>query len=222
MNVLGFDTSTAATAACVLRSDGESFERVPAPEDLHRAPAHARELLPAIHRVMRESGLGWAGLDLVGVCVGPGSFTGVRVGVTTARSLAQAQGLPLRGVSSLAALAAGSGATRSLPVLDARRGEVFAALFAGGSELWPPSVMAPDELARRCEQLPEAPVGVGDGSLRFRSMLEAAGVRVAPEDSPLHVVRAVQVCRLAARADGPSGEEIVPLYLRDPDARPAR
>ena len=126
MSLLGFDTSTAASSACVLRSDGVAFELTPAPERLSRPPAHASELMPAVAEVMDRAGLGWDDLEAIAVGVGPGAFTGLRIGVTTARALAHAAGLPLRPVSSLAALAAGIDADERLAVIDAKRGELFA------------------------------------------------------------------------------------------------
>lgn len=220
MNVLGFDTSTAATAACVIRADEAVFEQVPNPAELLARPGHTRELMPAVARLMGEAGLGFGDLDLIGLSLGPGSFTGLRVGAATARGLAHAHGTPVRGVSSLAALAAGAEAPTVLALLDARRGELFAGLFEHHDERWPPFAAAPEELLRRVRTLPDAPLAVGDGSLRFREMLESSGVRVAPEGSPLHVVRALHVCRLSRRvADEPS-RDVVPTYLRDPDARP--
>jgi hypothetical protein len=107
MNVVGFDTSTAATSACAIREDGRWFERRPDPSALFAPPNHAAELLPALVAVMDEAGLDWPEVDVLALGVGPGTFTGLRIGVATARSLAYAAGLELRPVSSLAALAEG-------------------------------------------------------------------------------------------------------------------
>ena len=107
MSLLGFDTSTAASSACILRADGEVFEATPPARRLGGQPAHASELLPAVADVMDRAGADWGELEAIAVGVGPGAFTGLRIGVTTARALAHAAGLPLRPVSSLAALAAG-------------------------------------------------------------------------------------------------------------------
>ncbi|HKP91806.1 MAG TPA: tRNA (adenosine(37)-N6)-threonylcarbamoyltransferase complex dimerization subunit type 1 TsaB, partial [Thermoleophilaceae bacterium] len=87
MNVLGLDTSTAASAACVLRSDGEAFEAVPAVEELGAPPAHSRDLLRRAHETLERAGLGFADLDAVAIGAGPGTFTGLRVGIATARAL---------------------------------------------------------------------------------------------------------------------------------------
>src|SRR4030095_2578353 len=107
---------------------------------------HATELMPAVVKVMDRAGLDFGDLDAIAVGVGPGTFTGLRIGIATARALATAAELPLRRVSSLAALAEGIDAQLSLPLIDARRGEVFAALFDGERELWPPFAAAPEDL----------------------------------------------------------------------------
>jgi tRNA threonylcarbamoyladenosine biosynthesis protein TsaB len=223
VNLLGLDTSTAAAAACVLRADGEAFEDPPDPAALGRPPAHASELMPAVARVMDRAGLDWPELDAVAVGVGPGSFTGLRIGVATARALARASGLQLRPVSSLAALAEGIDTGSDfvvLPLIDAKRGELFAAAYERGRELWAPFAARPEEVARRVREAGLAPLAAGDGSIRFRRVLEAAGIRIAPDGSDAHVVRALHVCRLAATAPSESPEVVVPEYLRAPDAKP--
>jgi tRNA threonylcarbamoyladenosine biosynthesis protein TsaB len=235
VTILGFDTSTAASTAAVLRADGEAFEVAPAPARLAERPAHAAELLPAVAEAMRLAGVGFADLDAIAVGVGPGGFTGLRIGVATARALAKARGLPLRPVGSLAALAAGMPEGGRLALIDAKRGEVYAALYDGDAEVWPPFAATPDALLARLRadcpgfsvhttqnpgQPPgaAAPLAAGDGSLRFRDQLEAAGVAVAPPESPLHVVRAASLCRLAVGAPDAAPEQVRPDYLREPDA----
>jgi tRNA threonylcarbamoyladenosine biosynthesis protein TsaB len=220
VNLLGLDTATAATAACLLRSDGEAFEVVPEPAALFHRPAHARELMPALARVVDEAGLTFAELGAVAVGRGPGKFTGLRIGVATARAIAVARSLPVHGVSSLAALASGAKAPWTLAVIDARRGEVFAALYEGDEERWPPFVARPEQLAERMRAQPETLVAVGDGAVRFRTELEAAGARVPAGDDPRHVVRALHVCRLGRKLPPAAPEAILPDYLRTPDAVP--
>ena len=220
MNLLGIDTSTSATAACVLRADGRSFEVEPGPAALAARPAHAQELMPAVARVMDDAGLAYGDLGAIAVGVGPGTFTGLRIGVATARALAGAAGVELRPVSSLAALAAGIDAPLRLPLIDARRGELFAALHEEEEEVWPPFAAAPDQLAARVREAGVTPRAAGDGSIRFREVLETAGIRVEPDAARSHVVRGLHVCRLGADAPGGSPEAVLPEYLRLPDAKP--
>jgi tRNA threonylcarbamoyladenosine biosynthesis protein TsaB len=222
VNVLGFDTSSAASTACVLRDDGEAFEVTAAATRLADPPAHARELLPAVADALERSGLGWEALDAVAVGVGPGAFTGLRIGVTTARALAHARGLELRPVGSLTALAEGIDAPLRLPLIDAKRGEVFAALYDDGDEAWEPFAAPPEVVAERLQAGGLTPLAAGDGSVRFRDALEAAGARVEPDGAAAHVVRALHVCRLAATVAPKPPEAVLPLYLRQPDAKPAQ
>ena len=220
MTILGFDTSTAASTAAVLRSDGELFESVPPPARLAEPPAHARELLPAVNDVMKRADVGFGELDAIAVGVGPGTFTGLRIGVATARALAKANDKPVRGVSSLAALADGMTAGARLPLIDAKRGEVYAALFDQEEERWAPFVARIDAVVERLREAGRTPAAAGDGSLRFRDELETAGVAVAPAESPSHVVSAGHLCRRARGTPDVLPEQVVPNYLREPDAVP--
>jgi tRNA threonylcarbamoyladenosine biosynthesis protein TsaB len=223
--VLGFDTSTNATSVCVLRDDGTAFEHVPETARLFDRPGHAAELMPAVARTMGDAGVDWDDLSAIAVGVGPGTFTGLRIGIATARALAHARGIALHPVSSLAALADPLERGRPrLPVIDARRGELFAALYDGeGGTTWEPFVAAPEDLAERiAKAFPgvERPLAAGDGSIKFRPVLEAAGVEVPSDESQLHVVRALSVCRLAGEVPAAPPEAVLPAYLREPDAKP--
>ena len=224
MTVLGFDTSTNATAACLVRGDGESFEHVPTTEDLLGRPGHAAELMPAVARVMHAAGVGWEDVEGIAVGVGPGTFTGLRIGIATARALAHARGIGVRPVSSLKALADPLKRSRPrLPLIDARRGELFAALYDADGERWAPFVASPDALAERVGKAfpaAEKPFAAGDGSIKFRQALEAAGVEVPEDESELHVVRALSICRLALEGPATPPEAVLPDYLREPDAQP--
>jgi tRNA threonylcarbamoyladenosine biosynthesis protein TsaB len=227
--VLGLDTASPATAVALLLDGGEAHEARDDPvPGAH--PGHATRLLTMADELLRRAGLGWRAVERIAVGTGPGGFTGLRVGIATARGLAQSLGAELVGVSSLAALAARPEPPSSvLAVLDARRGEVFAApfrSFADGPprELLPPAAIAPGEiaglLARAREISPgEAWLGVGDGALRYRDQLERAGVAVPDAAGGLHVVRAAAICRLGAQARASGGlDQIVPDYRRRPDA----
>ena len=220
MNILGIDTATAASAVCVLREDGGAFEVEPSVEALGGPPAHSRELMPAVAHCLEEAGLGYADLDAVAVGAGPGAFTGLRIGVATARGLALANGVELRAVSSLAALALEIEAPAALPLIDARRGQLFAALYSEGEERVPAFAARPEEVAARIRETGTNPLAAGDGSVRFRDVLEKAGIRVAPAGSRIHVVRGLSVCRLAATVPATPPHDVLPDYLRLPDATP--
>ena len=207
-----------------LVADGEVIaERVAGP-DAGGRPRHATALLATVEDVLAVGG-GWDAVARIAVGIGPGAFTGLRIGISTARALTQSRELGLAGVSSLASLAAGvDSAQTRLAVLDAKRGEAFAALYdPAGAELWPAWVGPPDELAdrnragvERPDPLGAGPVAVGDGSVRFRDQLESAGALVPADGEEMHRPRARHLCRLA---DGvPDSREIEPDYLRRPDA----
>ncbi len=221
--VAGLDTATDDVSVAVLK-DGEVVDERLVPKPEGGRPRHAEALLVELEGAVGAAG-GWEAVDRLAAGIGPGSFTGLRVGLATARAIAQALGMPVVPVGTLAALAAGiaeaAGEGRSLlAVLDARRGQVFAALFGpGGEEIWEPLVAAPEELAERVEALPDSPLAGGSGALRFRGELEATGAEVLPDSSPAHRVWARNVCRLAV--DGPHSEPeaIQPIYLRPPDAQ---
>jgi tRNA threonylcarbamoyladenosine biosynthesis protein TsaB len=192
MLILAFDTATdAATSALV--DDGEVLgERV----------SRAQTLLEDVDALLRQGGASPRSIDALAVGVGPGSFTGVRLGLATARGLALALEVPVAGVSTLDALAAGApGAT---PVIDARRREIF--VLQGE-----PRVLAPQEL-----ELERGTVCVGSGAVRYRAVLEAAGAEIPPDDDERHLPRARFHAALA-RDFGPA-EAVEPLYLRIPDA----
>jgi tRNA threonylcarbamoyladenosine biosynthesis protein TsaB len=166
---------------------------------------------------------GWEAVDLLGVGLGPGTFTGVRIGIATAHGLSVSLGMPARGVCTLDALGrgikeAGDGGT-ALAVLDGWRGEVFAALYApGGKRLWEPAVYRPEALAEQVAQLEETPAVAGSGAVRFRQELARDGVRIADDSDPVHRVAARHLCALAAAADEEDPDGLAPIYLRPPDA----
>jgi tRNA threonylcarbamoyladenosine biosynthesis protein TsaB len=221
MLVLGVDTAT-DHAVVGASADGVVLHEVSIGPGPDGRPRHSEVLLAEIERTVEAAG-GWPRVDRIAVGIGPGSFTGLRIGIATARALAQARGLPLVPVGSLEALAHGisesGSAVLSLPVFDARRSEAFAAFFTGDEEVWPPFVAPPEELARRVRELDETPLAAGDGALRFAAELEAAGAKVAPPDDPIHRVAARHVCAVGEAAAEAPTDQIRPLYLRPPDAK---
>lgn len=193
MLTLAFDTATTVATSALVDGDEVLGERV----------SRAQTLLEDVDALLRQAGAHPSQLDRLAVGLGPGSFTGVRIGLAVARGLALSLELPGSGVSTLAALAAG--APDALPVIDAKRREVFT--LAGGE----PLVLPPEELP-----LGEGAVCVGDGAVRYRRLLEERGGVVPPDDDERHLPRARFHAALAG--DPGSVDELEPLYLRVPDA----
>ncbi|MBJ7328851.1 MAG: tRNA (adenosine(37)-N6)-threonylcarbamoyltransferase complex dimerization subunit type 1 TsaB [Solirubrobacteraceae bacterium] len=223
MTILAFDTATAATVVGVRLADGTHIERRDDPEPRAR-PRHTAALLPLAREALEAVGRSWSDVERIGVGRGPGSFTGLRIGISSARALAQGLDVPLVGVSSLAALAAGvEGGRPVLAVFDARRGEAFVAGYADGVEVIAPRVATPDELpALAAREDGKSWLAIGDGALRFTQELERGGAVVpAPEDAA-HRVSAAAVCDLTARAPDVGRDAVVPDYLRVPDAEITR
>jgi tRNA threonylcarbamoyladenosine biosynthesis protein TsaB len=218
--VLGFDTATEDTA--VAATDGERvlYEASLGPS-AKGGPLHATSLLAEVERAVAAAG-GWESVGRIGVGLGPGSFTGVRVGIATARGLGLGRGLPVFGVCTLDALGRGIGEAAGerdrLAVADARRGEVFAALYSpAGGRLWGPLVSAPEALGERIAGLARPALCGGSGAVRFRQQLASRGAEIPGDADPVHKVAARHVCALAAVGEGEPGPG-APIYLRAPDA----
>jgi tRNA threonylcarbamoyladenosine biosynthesis protein TsaB len=222
MRVLAFDTATAATTAALVETDGPALELRDDPPP-GRRPGHASQLLPLVHELMLRAGVSWPEIDRIAVGIGPGTFTGLRIGLATARALAASSGRPLVGVSTLAALAAAVPDEPVLAVIDARRGEAFAAAWpAGGGPASPPpalepSVLTPERLAAAATELGPL-LAIGDGAITFRELLQGAGAEVPPDDDVRHRVSAIWHGRLAVTLAPGRAEDVQPLYLRVPDA----
>ncbi len=218
--ILGLDTATAATAAAAWAPGRDGAERRDDPPPGAR-PRHSERLLALVEEVLAAAGGGWKDVERIAVGVGPGGFTGLRLGVATARALAQARGLPLAPVSSLEALARGAGPLGEgrpvTAVIDARRGEAFAAAWEGEALVLAPAAYTPEDLATR---LPAGALAVGDGAVRFRQPLERAGASVPADGSPAHRVSALWVCRLGAAVEPAGRDALLPDYRREPDAVP--
>ena len=187
------------------------------------SPGHTTRLLEEVERAVQAAG-GWSGVEGIAVGLGPGSFTGLRVGIASARALGASTGLPLSGVGTLDALALGLAEAHPtdrdrLAILDARRDEAFAARYsAGGERLWGPWVGTPAALGALLSESPDAALAAGSGAVRFRHELEDRGVEVPGDEDPAHRVAARHVCAFAGAAGTAAGEALSPIYLRPPDA----
>jgi tRNA threonylcarbamoyladenosine biosynthesis protein TsaB len=223
--LIAVDTATPSTVVGLAGLDGALVAQRrhdPAPGE---RPGHGPQLLALAADALGAAGMRWSDVTRLGVGVGPGSFTGLRIGVATVRALAQGLDVPVAAVSTLAALAlaARTGDEAVLAMIDARRGEAFVAAYdATGAPLLAPSAWTAERLAE-VSRLGAGPWrAVGDGALRFRSELAAVGVAVDPDDSPLHRVSAGALCRLAAEGPTADRDALVPEYVRPPDAVPRR
>lgn len=196
MLLLAFDTA-ADVATTALVDEGEALgERV----------TRAVRVLEDLDALLSEAGRERGAVDALVVGTGPGSYTGLRMGLVTARALSFALSVPVAGVSTLAALA--HGAPGALPLLDGRRSEVFT--LADGV----PVVARAEDLAVR----PGATY-VGDGAVRYRGLLEERGALVPADDDAVHVPWARHHAALAT--DFGPAERAEPIYLRLPDAERA-
>jgi tRNA threonylcarbamoyladenosine biosynthesis protein TsaB len=194
--ILAFDTATDVATSALVR-DGEVLgERV----------SRAVRVLDDFEDLLGGAGLEASAVEGIVVGRGPGSYTGLRMGLVTARTLSFSLGVPVAGVSTLAALA--EGARGAAPMIDGRRGEVF--VLADGEA----ACVGAEQLAVEVDT-----VYVGDGAVRYRELLEAAGGRVPSDDDPVHVPWARHHAALAR--DFGAAEDAEPIYLRLPDAERA-
>ncbi|MCB1488191.1 MAG: tRNA (adenosine(37)-N6)-threonylcarbamoyltransferase complex dimerization subunit type 1 TsaB [Bauldia sp.] len=218
MNLLAIDTALEACSVAVAR-DGEPS--VIASEMIGRG--HAERLFAMIGAAMAEAGLAYSDLDRIAVTIGPGSFTGLRVGIAAARGLALVVGCPVVGIGTLAVLAAEArgkaGPVPVLATLDARRGEVYAQLFDGdGAPLGEAEADAPAAIAARlASQFAPGALIAGSGAALVAAELgEGADSRIVPVAATPDMASLV---RLALEAP-PPGASPRPLYVRAPDAKP--
>jgi tRNA threonylcarbamoyladenosine biosynthesis protein TsaB len=231
MRVLAFDTATARTAVALRDFDDAANVCLRTVADLTAAddppagarPGHAQHLLALIHELLAQSEAGWEAVDRIAVGIGPGTFTGLRIGIATAQALAAATATPLVGVSTLRSLECAASEPLAAPrpvlaVIDARRGEAF----VGGAGL-APCVLTPEKLGEVVtERADGGVIAVGDGALKFRALLEHAGAHVPADDATVHRVSPREHCRLALEQTPTADGRIEPEYIRLPDAEMAR
>ena len=218
MRVLAIDTALGACAACVL--DGRAGAPV-ASESLVMARGHAEALLPLVERVVARAGGGFAALNRVAVTVGPGSFTGIRVGIAAARAIGLAAKIPVIGVTTLTAFAAplvaAGGDELVAAAIDARHGHVFfQAVAPGGRTVVPARHVSIGEAARALGSGPAVIAGSGAGLVAAEARhlgldVTVKGLAAAPDIT--------WIARLSLAAD-PAAALPKPFYLRPADAKP--
>lgn len=219
MLVLALDTAMSACSAALVENAGRPGARALAARIVPMERGHAEALLPLIERIMAEGGRAYADLDLVAATVGPGAFTGIRVGLAAARGLALAADKPCAGVTTLEALAAAVEGAPVLVAVESRRSDLFVQAFgANGLALSAPESLPPEGLGAFAREAGLAPgfVLAGDGAARAGVALAAAGIvaRVVESAAPDPVL----VAALAALRHGTERALAPrPLYLRPPD-----
>jgi tRNA threonylcarbamoyl adenosine modification protein YeaZ len=217
MRILAIDTALPAISACVLDEGAESPESI---ETIAMERGHAEALLPLIERVMARVEGGFASLDRVAVTVGPGSFTGLRVGIAAARAIGVACKVPVIGVSTLAALAAPLILEQKpglvAVAIDARHGNVYFAAFGpDGRAASAPRVLPPREAVRSLGAGPVRLAGSGAALLAIEASAAGTEIEIAREYTGLDIVFVAKLGLLADPALAPPR----PLYLKAPDAK---
>lgn len=224
MKLLALDTSTEVAGVALLEGAQIRFSHT----FLHRMDL-SRRLLPAVRWLLGDAGVPFASVEGLVVGLGPGSFTGVRIGVTTAKVLAQAVNLPLVGIGTLETMAAAllpCAGRLVCPCIDARKSEVYTALYRltpdGCEELMPPAALPADLLAARLDELDEEVIVCGTGSVRYAPTLAAVlgeRLRRAPgHDFPDPAVLAHLGRRRLERGEREDPLRLTPIYARVSEA----
>jgi tRNA threonylcarbamoyladenosine biosynthesis protein TsaB len=218
MRVLAIDTALEACSAAVLDLDHRGIVAV---ESLTMARGHAEALMPLIARVMHEAAIEFAELDRIAVTTGPGSFTGLRVGISAARAIALTAGKPAIGLSTLAAFAApliaDDDSTNVVAAIDARHAQVYLQVFGrGGRTLVSPRIATLRDALRLSVSGPARLVGSGAQAMAAAWPKEAEPPLLVENCAAPEIAWVARLGAAAAEGYGPPK----PLYLRAPDAQP--
>ena len=221
MLILGIETATEQVSVALGGHEG-----VIGLFEVARGRRHAEILTPAVEFVCAQADIGLDELGLIAVDVGPGLFTGMRVGLSAAKALALALRLPMIGISSLDLLAFRHRRSDPLvvPVIDARKGELFYAMYrpvpGGMQQVVAPRVGPVDELVADLLARSQEALCVGDGALRYRTqILEGYHCEIADDPYPSAGPLVQLAHAKALREDWVSPPDIRPIYLRQPDAQ---
>jgi tRNA threonylcarbamoyladenosine biosynthesis protein TsaB len=223
MNILAFDTCLGACSVSVGLDAGGALEKIEAIYE-EMATGQAERLIPMIDTAMRAARLGFSGLDRIAVTIGPGTFTGTRIGVAAARALALATGAGVVGVSTLEVMAeearralGKSISRRRLAVtVDAHRGQVYAQVFEDGGAAWSPELLTLAQAAALAESVPAVFVGTGAeavAAIAVNQGFDAEAALTALQPNAAFLL-------FAAQDRDPMTSSVRPLYLRPADAKP--
>ncbi len=217
MNLLAIDTSASATWVVARRADGTLAARRHDPSGTER-PAHTTLGLVLAAEVLAELELDWQALDRIGVGTGPGSFTGLRSGLSAAAGLARRLEIPLVGFTTPQVLAASATPRPLLAVVDGRRRELFVERFTGAAPGGGLQVVRRDAVAELGDLT--GWLAIGDGALLEAEALAALGAQVPAADSELHRGTPQAVAELVAAGEPQQADDVRPTYGREADAVP--
>lgn len=224
MKILAVDSSSAVASAAIAED-----ERLICETTLNNKLTHSQTLMPIIDGVFKMSELTPADIDLFAVCSGPGSFTGLRIGITTVKGLAHAVNKPVVGVNTLEALAYNLPYCPCIiaPIMDARREQVYNAFYTAENgvitELVPPRAVSLEECMHDVAKMGKRTVFLGDGAPVFKEKIKAELGDLA-EFAPLNLnmQHAAAVCQAAKNKRTMNYAELVPMYLRKSQAERER
>ncbi len=211
--ILAIETGLGAASIALLRN-GVCVAEAQA----SHAHANAQETLPLVEQVLARAGESFATLSALAVGIGPGSFTGIRIGLAAARGLALATGLPLIGVSTLEATAHGGGDMPMLVAIDAMRGQVYAQIFAAGQPMCAPALLDAEGIREWLAVWPQPEISLaGNAEIILRGWLPDCAQKLQSRAGlpSARIVAHIAAMRLARHEYPPA----LPLYVRAPDAK---
>jgi tRNA threonylcarbamoyladenosine biosynthesis protein TsaB len=213
MNILVFDTSSEALAVGIT-AGGERWEYI-----VETGFKHSQALMPAIDRCLSLTGLSKTDLELVACASGPGSFTGLRIGIATAKGLSLALGIPWIGVPTLDSIGVAYASTKIpvIPILDARKNRVYCALFKQGKRIGEIKDAQIQEVLAIADAYPEILFVGPDAAMLQDYALERPGFSIAEADPELTLRGIATLAEILYTKDGPSADDSGPFYLREPE-----
>jgi tRNA threonylcarbamoyladenosine biosynthesis protein TsaB len=220
MVILGIETSTKTCSIAL--TDGEKIRDE---ISLHLGLSHSEKLIPLIDEILKRNGKAIEDIDGIAVSIGPGSFTGIRVGVSTARGLAQSLNIPLVGIPSLDALAFGVGTSGEVvcPMIDALRREIYSALYEGRKRLTRHQLIGIENWLERLKEKRETILFLGEAVDIYENLIKdflKKKARIVKKEK--RYASAAKVAELGREklgsGEGKKYDEVFPLYIRRPEA----